>query len=416
MSGTTNPISFNMPATDINATANFSLVYYTLTVTKNGTGDGQIKLNDVLHSLPYTEQALKGTTYQIEAIHDAGSEFAGWSGSYTASTPDITFSLDSDKDLTATFNTITGGKTGKFDFNDGTTQGWTQEGAYNENEDGPLNSHFYSGWEDDVNYPNPPGDDPAGDSNGSFFLFTDGGHGVNSPGSFLWMMHLYSPDLSTWDAWQDATGYEVEIAECMGVFSLLWANLFVTVYDSSQNKDRYFYNGDILELAHDDYGDDEAVWNKLTFQWSGIPAFPAAAYTVKNIFVDVWGEMTGTFEGGVYLDEVTAISSTAVRDKPETSPSEFALSANYPDPFNSSTTIEYRLPGEALVSLDVYDVRGIRIRTLVQERKPAGSYTARWDGKDDSNRTVASGIYICRLEVRTKAEIYSDDEKLIFTK
>jgi hypothetical protein len=103
MSGSTNPVSFDMPPSNINATANFSLLY-TLAITKGGTGTGRIRLNGILHDLPYSVQAVGGTEFQLEAIPAAGSVFAGWSGSMTISTPGVTFHLDSDKNLTATFN------------------------------------------------------------------------------------------------------------------------------------------------------------------------------------------------------------------------------------------------------------------------------------------------------------------------
>lgn len=198
-----------------------------------------------------------------------------------------------------------------FDFDDGTLQGWTLQGAYDENGNGPFSSNFLFGWKDYVNYPNPPGGDPPGDNNGSIQIFTMAGHGINNPGATWWIMQFHSPDLSSSSTWQTAKGYSVQIAECMAVMTSLSANLYVKVYDIDQDKDRYFYSGTAQELQHDIYGDDIANWNHLTFDWSEIPAFPTN-YIVKEVFVNIWGKMSAGFEGGVYLDEVIPLQEVAM--------------------------------------------------------------------------------------------------------
>jgi hypothetical protein len=76
------------------------------------------------------------------------------------------------------------------------------------------------------------------------------------------------------------------------------------------------------------------------------------------------------------------------------------LGQNYPNPFNPSTKIEYWVPdgkGGEPVSLVVYDVRGARVRTLVDGRQPVGRYRVEWDGRDNSGTLVGSGIYFYRL-------------------
>lgn len=75
---------------------------------------------------------------------------------------------------------------------------------------------------------------------------------------------------------------------------------------------------------------------------------------------------------------------------------------NYPNPFNPLTRIEFSLDEEARVYLRVYDLSGKVVRTLVQERMPAGRHAAMWNGEDEGGKTVASGIYICRLEASDK--------------
>jgi len=79
-------------------------------------------------------------------------------------------------------------------------------------------------------------------------------------------------------------------------------------------------------------------------------------------------------------------------------PDEYALSQNYPNPFNPTTTISFDLPEAATVRLEVYDMMGRRIATLVDSQVAAGRHTAQWNARTDSGSIVASGIYIYRLQ------------------
>ena len=79
-------------------------------------------------------------------------------------------------------------------------------------------------------------------------------------------------------------------------------------------------------------------------------------------------------------------------------PQEYLLYQNYPNPFNASTQIRYQLPQPGDVSLVVYDITGRRIRTLLNDSRPAGSHSVLWDGKDQDGRPVGSGAYVYRLQ------------------
>ena len=75
------------------------------------------------------------------------------------------------------------------------------------------------------------------------------------------------------------------------------------------------------------------------------------------------------------------------------------LDQNYPNPFNPTTRITYFVPdgGPRAVRLVVYDVRGARVRTLVNEAQPGGKYAKVWDGLNDGGNSVSSGVYFYRL-------------------
>ncbi|NBB86732.1 MAG: T9SS type A sorting domain-containing protein, partial [Bacteroidetes bacterium] len=71
---------------------------------------------------------------------------------------------------------------------------------------------------------------------------------------------------------------------------------------------------------------------------------------------------------------------------------------NYPNPFQEDTTIEYELPETAHVRIVVYNVLGQEVAVLVDEEQAAGRYDVRWDGASQTGASVASGVYIYRIE------------------
>ncbi len=100
----------------------------------------------------------------------------------------------------------------------------------------------------------------------------------------------------------------------------------------------------------------------------------------------------------------------------EQMPKTFSLEQNYPNPFNSSTTIAYTIPAVSAKTVDVrlilYNILGEPVRTLVSEQKYPGFYEVVWDGRDDANRDVPSGIYIYRV----KAGDFTQLRKMILIK
>ncbi len=80
-----------------------------------------------------------------------------------------------------------------------------------------------------------------------------------------------------------------------------------------------------------------------------------------------------------------------------TLPATFSLSQNYPNPFNPETRIEFDLPHSSFVSIDIINLLGQRVRTLVFDRLSAGYKAVTWDGRNDGGSDVSSGIYLYRI-------------------
>jgi len=88
------------------------------------------------------------------------------------------------------------------------------------------------------------------------------------------------------------------------------------------------------------------------------------------------------------------------------------LGGNYPNPFNPETTIYFSLAETENVTLEVYNIKGQKIRTLIKEQMPAGPHLIVWNGKDNSERNVSSGIYLYRLNTSG----YQATKKMILMK
>ncbi|MDZ7263070.1 MAG: FG-GAP-like repeat-containing protein [candidate division KSB1 bacterium] len=79
-------------------------------------------------------------------------------------------------------------------------------------------------------------------------------------------------------------------------------------------------------------------------------------------------------------------------------PQEFVLQPNYPNPFNAETVIGYGVPRSSYVKIQIFDIAGRCIRTLIAADQDAGYHQVRWNGKDNQGVTVGSGVYLCRME------------------
>ena len=122
-------------------------------------------------------------------------------------------------------------------------------------------------------------------------------------------------------------------------------------------------------------------------------------YTWEDIteFVDVENHRVGGITSSLspFALAVPA-GATPVGDSPASA--HAVLHANVPNPFNPVTTIQYEVPaGGADVTIDVYDVHGARVRTLVNTHRSEGSYTVQWNGEDNRGERATSGVYFYRM-------------------
>jgi hypothetical protein len=140
-----------------------------------------------------------------------------------------------------------------------------------------------------------------------------------------------------------------------------------------------FYFG-ILEMAgSSNYGFDTdnsgRTYNNITGQWQV--------------------ESTGTVM-------IRAIVQASIDAPEELIPANAITLANYPNPFNPITKIQFSVPTETTSTLKIYNVKGQVIKTLINGITPAGTHSIEWNGTDNNNKAVSSGLYFYRLETPEK--------------
>ncbi len=132
------------------------------------------------------------------------------------------------------------------------------------------------------------------------------------------------------------------------------------------------------------------------------PAEGASSISIRKPTTEQVNIVYGEFDLGTI---------TGVESNPTAMPAEFSLSQNYPNPFNPTTLIKYSVP-TGNVTLEIYNMLGQKVRTLINKKVAAGSYDIVWDGTDYAGKQVSSAVYIYQL----KSDAGVKAKKMLFQK
>ena len=170
-------------------------------------------------------------------------------------------------------------------------------------------------------------------------------------------------------------------------------------------------------FENDDYVSG-ITWSRVTGKWPASGTYYLGVTTWYSRYLDnpnapvaQWNDPT-LANVGEYIISYSQLKPTGVNDNVANLPAVFALRQNYPNPFNPSTTIEYDLPKATKVQITIYNVLGARVKTLVDEQKPAGRYNVVWDAKNERGVAVSTGIYFYQI----KAGDFNTVKKLMLIK
>ena len=116
---------------------------------------------------------------------------------------------------------------------------------------------------------------------------------------------------------------------------------------------------------------------------------PAAEGLERDWFLEVDGEypMNSNMSGSERADAVES----------QDLPLRFALNPNQPNPFSASTQLRFDLPVRSPVRVEVFDLAGRRVATLVDGIQPAGRHSRAWDGRNSRGMRASAGVYLCRM-------------------
>ncbi|MDP8232930.1 MAG: T9SS type A sorting domain-containing protein [Candidatus Zophobacter franzmannii] len=105
------------------------------------------------------------------------------------------------------------------------------------------------------------------------------------------------------------------------------------------------------------------------------------------------------------IDNIYWDGGTVSNDEETAEISNFELNQNYPNPFNPSTTISYNLNEKSFVEIEIYNLKGQKINTLLSDNRAKGNHSVEWDGKDQSKHHVSSGVYFYKLKVNDQSSM-----------
>ena len=179
--------------------------------------------------------------------------------------------------------------------------------------------------------------------------------------------------------------------------------------------DSLFYDDDNDSLTYSaslNTGSPLPSWlsfNPATRTFSGTPVSTTSVFNPLQIEVTA---SDPSHESGSCVFSLSVVSPTSVNDNKSQLPRKSQLLQNYPNPFNPSTIINYYVANPTFVRLEVYNMLGQKIRSLQKVFQSAGEYSLVWNGMDDSNNSVSSGVYFYRLQ----ADNFIIQKKMIYEK
>jgi len=207
-----------------------------------------------------------------------------------------------------------------------------------------------------------------------------------------------------WDDITNGSGGSIRVYyhhdPAAGKFIVGWRNVYV-------NDNNQWLTFEIIFL-------DESVWPTVTNDNDIIIQYATAVSCITNsvgicnyerndglqyMFNSILAPGAAPISNGRAIKFTTGSLYSAAGDEAvDVIPNDIGLSANYPNPFNSSTIIEYDVPRAGNVKIDIYDITGRKIKSLIDMEQPAGRQRVIWDGTGNSGAAAASGIYFYRLK------------------
>ena len=214
-------------------------------------------------------------------------------------------------------------------------------------------------------------------------------------------------------------GISVNILICQSIISVepnssvQGSSLWVTI----TGEGTYFVVTDTVGVS----GNVDTVMINMGNDWIGATSFTALSETVLEAFFAIPEDATiGSYdvavEQGMEYGSVSLANGFSIEESlslsPDIIPTNHLLHQNFPNPFNPTTNISFRIANPSISSLIIYDLSGNLVRELKNGFIPEGEYNLTWDGRSAAGQSVASGLYIYQL----KSNSYIATKKMLMIK
>jgi hypothetical protein len=228
-----------------------------------------------------------------------------------------------------------------------------------------------------------------------------GPNGYSQPGDVLWL-YRFLPGQFTAEVWRDSIVEGWMYPPDIYMFpadNVCWLYTFYVpateaFFQSGTEEAPIIYWLDVQAYPYDtganfgwktslDHWNDDAVWGQ------GIEPYLGPWYELRYPMGHEYYPESIDLAFGLKMDPASGAPAKGIED--------LGLFQNQPNPFKSSTTISYEMPAAGQVRLEIFDVSGRTVATLVDQAQPGGVYSVVWNGKDNSGRDLAGGVYFYRL-------------------
>jgi subtilisin-like proprotein convertase family protein len=203
-------------------------------------------------------------------------------------------------------------------------------------------------------------------------------------------IRLFSPEGDSAVIWNQNSGFNQRIESIVTVFS-----------DDADSA--------LVNFTYVDFSPKIKPYSSLNSAFGGKNS--QGAWRLK--IIDYYNGDTGMLYGwGLQFNNITKIEEEFDANIPD----NFVLEQNYPNPFNPTTTISFSIPAESNVKLEIFDILGRKVATLINGMRTAGTYNVIWDGNNDFGNLLSSGVYFYRLEATGGSNNFVNLKKMVFLK
>ena len=184
--------------------------------------------------------------------------------------------------------------------------------------------------------------------------------------------------------------------------------------DSENGASFIYYGNSSLDTVY-----DQKIEGENHYGYFSIPSYIGGdingdGYDEVFILAKQYPDYTNYF-GRLYIYSYKKLLINSIEPKTNLVPQRNKLLQNYPNPFNSTTTIQFNIKEKSKVTLSINDCLGKNIITLVNQDYKCGNYHVQWNGKNQNNQSVSSGIYFIKMTIHLKNDIsYLISKKILY--